>query len=302
MKPRTIILMLVAVGGGLIASFATSKFMGAKPAPQQQEEEVDVLVAKQNIQGYVPLRDANAFLVKRERKSSVSKDAVSDFERVKGRSLKYTLAKDKPLAESDLLPSGEGSITDKLKHGERAMSVKITPERAVSGFILPGNKVDVVATQTKGNNQEPVTATILQDIEVLAIDGQITAPDGTINKQADRITLRVTPEQAQALTNAIETGTIQFVARRPDDPTQVDLKLFHPKDRKGTVPGKTESSEPVPPVIGHSPIRAPEVPAEPGKPEAKGPHKMTIIIGNKTTEHVFHSDGRQEKPEKVENP
>ncbi len=297
MKPRTIILMLVAVGGGLIASFATSKFMGAKPAPQQQEEEVDVLVAKQPIPGYTPLKDPNAFLVKRERKSSVSKDAVGNFDRVKGRTLKYTLGKDKPLAESDLMPVGEGSITDKLKHGERAMAVKITPDSGVAGFVLPGYKVDVVATQSKGSNAEPFTKVILQDIEVLAIDGQIVAPDGTINKQADRVTLRVTLDDAEVLTHYVDTGTLRLIVRRSDDTKQEKTSGIVKGERKI---GKPNENLPVIPENPSDPstspvIRSPEVPAEPGKPEPKGPSKLVINNGGKVTEYERTPDGQLEK-------
>src|SRR5687768_195411 len=123
MKPKTLVLMLVAVGCGLVASFMTSRYLAAQQnRTVVQEEKVPVLVAKQKPSPFTRLKDPEAFETKQFDKSSVTKDVISDFEKLKGRILKTSLTEGKPIAESDLLEAEKSPIEYKLNPGEVAMT------------------------------------------------------------------------------------------------------------------------------------------------------------------------------------
>jgi Flp pilus assembly protein CpaB len=138
--------------------------------------------------------------------------------------LKSNMSEGKWVAESDLMPIGTEPLYTKLKEGERMFTLKVDNVTGTSGFILPGSKVDVVSTLQKGNGEVtgPYSKTILQDVEVLAVDQQPQLPDGTVSKLADRVTLRVALEQAEKLSVFAETGKIRLIVRRPDDTRLVE--------------------------------------------------------------------------------
>jgi Flp pilus assembly protein CpaB len=291
MKPKTLILMLVAVACGLAASFMTSRYLAAQHAPQ--DEEVAVLVPTKNLSGYTQLTDKNLFEVKQMKKSEVTKDAVADFERIKGRILKNAVAAGKPLAESDLIDISQAGITYKILPGEVAMSVKARPDTDGAGFILPGNFVDVVAyVNRSGTGEGPTAKTILQNKEVLAINHEMQAPEGAVNKQVERVTLRLKRGEEEILAVYADTGQLRLVLRREDD-----KKIYVTSGGKiGNLKPQIVSEDPRLPEPGPiaPPIVAPAVPdriAEVPKAEEKdkGPHTLDIIIGNEIKRHEFPS-------------
>ena len=143
MKPKTLVLMLIAVSCGLVASFMTSRYLSAGQQAPKEDNKVRVLVAKKKISGYTRLTDAEIFEERLFDQNVVPKDAVSDFEAVKGRVLKVGLGEGKMLAESDLVDPTQSSPTWKLNPGELAMSVKVNADTAGAGFLMPGDRVDV---------------------------------------------------------------------------------------------------------------------------------------------------------------
>ncbi|MER3416416.1 MAG: Flp pilus assembly protein CpaB [Gemmataceae bacterium] len=287
MRPKTLVLLFFAIGCGLIAFVLTNQYLSARPAPAPQEERVPVLIARQVVPAYSPLKDPQMFEVVMIRKSEVRSKLIGDFESVKGRVLKYPLGVGKPLAEEDLAPPGQEAITWKLKPGERAMTVKVTPVTGTAGFILPGDRVDVVATQIRrGEHDEPFSQIILQDVEVLAIDQQVQTPDGKVAQPADHVTLRLTPEQVELLSIYADTGTLRLVPRRPDDKQVVKTS--------GASPGKRGRSEAGPRTRAEPPVEVP-TPAKPVVPAATEapapkPHVLTIIDAEGVRRLKFDSD------------
>jgi pilus assembly protein CpaB len=288
MNPKTVILMLVAVTCGLLASFMTSRYLAAGQQAPKEEAKVRVLVAKKKINGYTRLTDPEAFEERLFDQNSVPKDAVTDFETVKGRVLKAPLGEGKVLAESDLVDPAQSSPTWKLNPGELAMSVKVSADTAGAGFLMPGDRVDVQATvvRTTSPNEKPFSKFILQNIEVLAVGQDVQQPDGTIYKEPNRVLLRVTHKQAEELALYQDTGTIRLLPRRHDDTTYVDspgtrlgANYLTSEDRAGAPDNLATTPLPVAPAV---PAAVNDIPAEAAP---KGPEKktLTIIIGDRVS-------------------
>jgi Flp pilus assembly protein CpaB len=164
------------------------------------------------------------------------------------------------------------------------MTVKVTLDSAAGGFILPGSRVDVVATQLRGENNQPYSKTILQNIEVLAIDQQPQIPEGTIARTYDRVTLRVTLEQAEILSVYADTGTLRLVARRPDDTQEVSTTGASPSwHRRLAHLAKEEPAEQKPAAVASV--------APPPPPPAKQPFKQTIINNGQVRVYEYDPDG-----------
>jgi pilus assembly protein CpaB len=111
-----------------------------------------------------------------------------------------------------------------IPRGMRAMSINITDGSAVSGFLNPGNYVDVLVT-IEGEDDKPAeTVTLLQAVTVLAVNNRLGDVDGEVLEQNSKpsVTLAVTPDLAEKLTHAVAQGSVTLTLRNDIDVTQVE--------------------------------------------------------------------------------
>jgi len=96
----------------------------------------------------------------------------------------------------------------------RAVSVRVNDVVGVGGFLLPGNRVDVVAAYR--DRQDTMSETVVQNVKVLAVD-QTAASDKNEPVVVRAVTLEVTPADAEKLILAEQRGSIQLALRNPLD-------------------------------------------------------------------------------------
>ncbi len=123
-----------------------------------------------------------------------------------------------------LAPEGvEGGLSAVIPEGYRAMTVKVDDIVGVSGFVMPGSFVDIVAVivpQAAQGAQSPgpISKIVLQQIKVLASGPKLDSPDNQREPtNAKSVTLQVTPEQAERLSLAANEGKLQLVMRSYTD-------------------------------------------------------------------------------------
>ena len=135
-----------------------------------------------------------------------------------GRVVLYPLAAGEPILDRQLAAVGASSgLTVKIPDGMRAISLKSDEVVGVAGFILPGTHVDVLVTIHPSGGGDPVTNTVLQNVEVLTI-GQKTEPDPEGKPvTATVVTLLVAPDQAEKVDLAANQGVVHFVLRNGVD-------------------------------------------------------------------------------------
>jgi pilus assembly protein CpaB len=95
----------------------------------------------------------------------------------------------------------------------RALTVRVNDVIGVAGFLLPGNRVDVLSSRRDGNRRA-VTETILHNIKVLAVD-QTATTEQNEPVIVRAVTLEMTPAQAEVLVKARTEGEIQLTLRNP---------------------------------------------------------------------------------------
>jgi pilus assembly protein CpaB len=156
--------------------------------------------------------------------------SFTKVEDVAGRPLIYPLGKGEPVMARDLAIPGSGiGLSVKIPAGMRATSVRSNEVVGVAGFLFPGSRVDVLGTFNIPGSPNPMTQTLLQNVEVLTAGTQIE-PDPTGKPQTvNVVTLLLSPEDAQKLLMASTQSTIQFVLRNGADqgkeivkPTRLD--------------------------------------------------------------------------------
>jgi pilus assembly protein CpaB len=97
----------------------------------------------------------------------------------------------------------------------RAVTVRVDDVIGVAGFLLPGNRVDVLAARRE-SNRRATAETIVRDVKVLAVD-QTAATEKNEPVIVRAVTLEVNPAQAEVLVRAKEEGSIQLTLRNPLD-------------------------------------------------------------------------------------
>ena len=125
-----------------------------------------------------------------------------------------------PVTEAKVVaPGNRGFLAAVLRPGMRAVSVPITVTSGISGFVFPGDRVDLLITypvRLKGGDGDPVqhkaAETVLQDVRVIAIDQKLVSKDGQATV-AHTATLEVTPKQSEIIAVASQMGKLSLSLR-----------------------------------------------------------------------------------------
>jgi pilus assembly protein CpaB len=121
-----------------------------------------------------------------------------------------------PILASKLSAIG-GGLSVRVPSDMRAMSLKVNEVTGVSGFVLPGDRVDVLVTiDNAAGTMNAVTNTILQDLEVLAA-GVKTETKNNQNVTVQTVTVLVNPDGAEKLALAVDQGSVHLSLRNPVD-------------------------------------------------------------------------------------
>jgi pilus assembly protein CpaB len=249
MKPKTLVLMVVAVGCGLAASYMTSRLIQERKE-QPTEAKVKVLVAKQKVSPWVMIKEPEKFFVEKEVPESVApKKALKSFEEVKDQKLCKVVNEESIVTTDDLLNKDQASLAHLMKPGQRAIALKVNAESLAGGFVLPGMHVDVVSTLRGGETE---TKTILQDMLILAVDTKAVRDPESQAMIGQTVTLAATPEESQQLALAASMGDLRLVLRPVGDDAKVRMRsakvgdLGKPVTDRADDDGKDEDTPPPP--------------------------------------------------------
>jgi pilus assembly protein CpaB len=137
--------------------------------------------------------------------------APVDPKGVVGRVVAERLLPGDPIREERLVPADAGhDLEALLAKGMRAQSVNLAAADTVSGFLNPGDRVDVIATVLGNDGLPPETRTILRGVRVLGIDDRLLASETRGVRLKEQVTLEVLPNEAEILAHADRTGPLRL--------------------------------------------------------------------------------------------
>jgi pilus assembly protein CpaB len=151
---------------------------------------------------------------------SVPEGTFSNPADVAGRGLLAPVVKYEPLLAGKVAPRESGAgLPPVIPAGMRAVSVKVNEVIGVAGYVLPGTRVDVVATASPTDSRSDMTSkVVLSNVQVLAAGTRLEQKeDKSEPMQVTVVTLLVNPEQAERLALASTEGKIQLALRNPLD-------------------------------------------------------------------------------------
>ena len=230
--------LIVAVGTALIAR---SMFAGAS-APQAEAAQVEargpkVLVAQRALPvGTIITADAIGYQLWPEElvQDAYFLDGEADMNKLLGTVVRHPITAGEPVTQGSLVAPGDrGFLAAALAPGMRAITVPVTAQSGVAGFVFPGDRVDMVLTQEVGGNDGAslnASETILRNLRVLATDQSTVseqAEDGsTVVKEFRTVTLEVTPVIAEKIAVAQTIGTLSLSLRSlADNQTELERAI-----------------------------------------------------------------------------
>jgi len=152
--------------------------------------------------------------------TAVPSTAISDPNEVIGRGLVLPVIQNEPILPMKLASKEAGAgLPPAIPPGLRAVSVRVNEVIGVAGYVLPGTRVDVVATVSPTDQKVDLPSkVILTNVQVLAAGTKIER-DTDRNKPmpVSVVTLLVDPDEAERLTLASNEGKIQLALRNPLD-------------------------------------------------------------------------------------
>jgi len=166
-------------------------------------------------------------------KGSAPPGSFPDSTALTGRVAIYPIKADEPIVESRLAPVTikTGGVAAVITPKKRAVAIRVDKVIGVSGFIRPGNRVDVLVTLPEGkvkgstSSISSITKTILENVLVLTV-GQELEKKGKEEKpsEMDVITLELTPEETEKIALAAMEGKLTLALRNFNDTEDVFTK------------------------------------------------------------------------------
>lgn len=217
MKPKSLMLFVVALACGLIAMMGAQQILARHQGPKA--DQVPVLVARQTIEPGIRLT-SELVTFKHFPKANVPEGAVTKEEQYVERALKSRAYPGQPILQVQLGEKGQYGKSVEIPPGMRLATLKVDPTMIHSGIMRPGDYVDVILTYQINRRSGPKdtrTRTILQYIQVFAMGnhtiGSEPSEKETSVKDVKGVTLLVTPIQAQILKFAESKGDLHLTLR-----------------------------------------------------------------------------------------
>ena len=230
MDSRKLILLVGALFVAAIAAFMARSLIAGSAAPTAAAAPVvpdgpEVLVATRALP-IGTILDATALKFQPWPKELVEKAYFirreTDLKSLQGTVVRNAITAGQPVTQGALVhPGDRGFLAAALGPGMRAVTVPVSATTAVAGFVFPGDRVDLVLTQTVvgGGDGAPlkVSETVLRNLRVLATDQRTdntTDENGkTVVKTFSSVTVEATPQLAEKLAVVQTLGTLSLSLR-----------------------------------------------------------------------------------------
>jgi len=216
---RSILVLAIAVITAGLASFGVYRAIKQIPVREVEVAHRYIAVAAKPLPTGTLVQADQVKLVAWPTRSPVP-GSFTKVEDVVGRGLISSALENEPLTESKLAPrEAGGGLPPSIPPGMRAMSVKVNEVIGVAGFVVPGTRVDVLASIDEGQDRSPMTRAVVSNVQVLSAGTRYDQEKSKDGKPIPStvVTLMVTPEDAERIALATTEGKIMLTLRNPLD-------------------------------------------------------------------------------------
>jgi pilus assembly protein CpaB len=244
MKPKTLILMVVAVTCGLGASYMTSRLLAERQT--DDGEKVSILVAKKNLDMGLTIKKVEDFFEEKKfARGDEPKNAIIDPKDLQGRVLKVPRRAGDFVTGEDLLSDKDVGLSALMAQGYRAMGIRMNIQDIASGFAsLPMSRVDLLWTMQRANDKDSAARVLLENVLVLAADQNTTSQNGNNGAMpATVVTVLLKPEDCLKVAMARDKGSISMVLRKFNDHQKAEITTVTMEELVTNSAGKRDIEE-----------------------------------------------------------
>jgi pilus assembly protein CpaB len=277
---RLFIVFVMAITAGGAFAYGTYRYIQQPPPESASFPTKPVVVAATNLEIGAELTPNHVRVIQWPA-TAVPADAFASAEDVMGRGVILSIVENEPILPAKLASKDAGAgLPPVIPEGMRAVSVRVNDVIGVAGYVLPGTRVDVVATVNPTQQPTDVTSkVVLTNVLVLAAGTKIERDEVDGKPLAvSVVTLLVNPSEAERLTLASTEGKIQLALRNPLDKTAPATAGIRPGGLIGTM------------ARAAAPRPSPQAPAAP--PVVVPPATVEIIRGDKRAQEVIPGSTR----------
>ena len=214
---RTLVVVAVAVCTAAVASATVYRAIRRIPVREVQVAHQFIVLAARPVPLGTRVTQADVKLVGWPSDSPLA-GAFSRVEDVVGRGTIATVAENEPLSETKLAPRDAGAgVSPAIPPGMRAIAVRVNEVIGVAGFVVPGARVDVVATVRRAD--DAVSRVFISNVQVLTAGTRYDQerPRDVKPIPSTVVTLIVSPAQAEKIALAAAEGQLTLTLRNPLD-------------------------------------------------------------------------------------
>jgi pilus assembly protein CpaB len=276
-RNRLLLIGFVALALGAFVSFVVYRNLQTRTATKTPPGE-EIIVAAEDLQVGTKIEDKDIRLV-RFPSADLPAGVFHQRTKVVGRGVVLPIAKGEFILTSKLAGENAGSgLPALIPLGMRAVSVRVNDTTSVSGFVLPGTRVDVLLTGNPQGSNESQTTTVLENVAVIATGQRLERNSAGEAQTAPVVTLLLSPDDAERLTLATSQGHIQLALRNPLDTKQENIAAVKANSLY------KYSSEPAPTAAPRGGPRHVAVHAPPSMPTT---YTVEVYRGDKKEEEKF---------------
>lgn len=276
---RIFIVLVIALSAGGVFAYATYNFV-QQPAPAASMKTQSVVVAAADLQLGKELKPEDVRMIQFP-EGSVPMGTFTSADDIMGRGVISPIVQNEPILSAKLASKEAGfGLPPIIPPGMRAVSVRVNDVVGVAGYVLPGTRVDVVATVNPTQNQIDVTSkVVLANVQVLT-SGTKIEQDGDKGKpmEVSVVTLLVDPSEAERLTLASTEGKIQLALRNPLDKTAPVTSGVRPAALLAYGAAPRPVSAPRPRVVAAVPVAVPVIPPAPTVEMIRGDKRAQEVV------------------------
>ena len=178
MKSKSVVLMIVSLGFGLIAAIGISQVMGNSGGGEAVVERGQVLLASADLSVGDFLTEENV-KIEHWPLEVIPEEAARDFEQISHHRITTRLSNSLPIMKTDTIHKDEYD-TLSIPEGFKLVAIKVSAEDTFNGLLQPGDNVDIIGV-VQVRNEDPaarnrtqtVSKTFLKKIEVFTVNGKL---------------------------------------------------------------------------------------------------------------------------------
>jgi pilus assembly protein CpaB len=125
-------------------------------------------------------------------------------------------------------PGQRATLSAMIDPGMKAVTIRVNDVEGVAGFILPGDRVDVLLTRT-GEKNNATNDVVLQNVRVLGID-QLADQRAEKPAVVKAVTIEVDPTDGQRVALAATVGTLSLLLRKAGEATDGQTRRVTTRD------------------------------------------------------------------------